>query len=314
MPKQNHPKVLVGFDKSDDAGVYLLNDGMALVETVDFFTPVVDDPATFGQVAAANSLSDVYAMGGKPITALAVACYPGKGDPEVLEQIMRGGQSKMGEAQCVVIGGHSVADDEIKFGYAVVGLINPAKVRTNAAAKPGDDLVLTKKLGTGVISTALKRGVASDEHVQAMVESMTRLNNTAGEAIGRYDVHAATDITGFGLLGHAREMARSSDVGLEIDHARLKFLPGALEYAQQKTFPGGQKNNRDFAEGAVQTEPSIPEEIEGLLYDPQTSGGLLISVAPSDTAALVEELHVANVPAVKIGSVVPSRSPRIRVF
>ena len=314
MPKQNHPKVLVGFDKSDDAGVYLLNDGMALVETVDFFTPVVDDPATFGQVAAANSLSDVYAMGGKPITALAVACYPGKGDPEVFEQIMRGGQSKMGEAQCVVIGGHSVADDEIKFGYAVVGLIDPSKVRTNAAAKPGDDLVLTKKLGTGVISTALKRGVASDEHVQAMVESMTRLNNTAGEAIGRYDVHAATDITGFGLLGHAREMARSSDVGLEIDHARLKFLPGALEYAQQKTFPGGQKNNRDFAEGAVQTEPSIPEEIEGLLYDPQTSGGLLISVAPSDTAALVEELHVANVPAVKIGSVVPSRSPRIRVF
>ena len=161
MPKQSHPKVLVGFDKSDDAGVYLLNEGMALVETVDFFTPIVDDPATFGQVTAANSLSDVYAMGGKPITALAVACYPAKGDPEVLEQIMRGGQSKMSEAGCAVIGGHSVADDEIKFGYAVVGLVDPAKVCTNAGAKPGDDLVLTKKLGTGVISTALKRGVAS---------------------------------------------------------------------------------------------------------------------------------------------------------
>ncbi len=287
---------------------------MALVETVDFFTPIVDDPATFGQVTAANSLSDVYAMGGKPITALAVACYPGKGDPEVLEQIMRGGQSKMSEAQCVVIGGHSVADDEIKFGYAVVGLIDPAKVRTNAGAKPGDDLVLTKKLGTGVISTALKRGVASDTHVEAMVESMTRLNATAGEAIGRYDVHAATDITGFGFLGHAREMASSSDVGLEIDHGRLKFLPGALEYAQQKIFPGGQKNNRDFAESAVETDPSIPEEIEGLLYDPQTSGGLLISVAPSDTVALVEELHAAKIPVATIGSVVPSRSPRIRVF
>ena len=287
---------------------------MALVETVDFFTPIVDDPATFGQVTAANSLSDVYAMGGKPITALAVACYPGKGDPEVLEQIMRGGQSKMSEAQCVVIGGHSVADDEIKFGYAVVGLIDPAKVRTNAGAKPGDDLVLTKKLGTGVISTALKRGVASDTHVEAMVESMTRLNATAGEAIGRYDVHAATDITGFGFLGHAREMASSSDVGLEIDHGRLKFLPGALEYAQQKIFPGGQKNNRDFAESAVETDPSIPEEIEGLLYDPQTSGGLLISVAPSDTVALVEELHAAKIPVATIGSVVPPRSPRIRVF
>ena len=314
MPKQSHPKVLVGFDKSDDAGVYLLNDGMALVETVDFFTPIVDDPATFGQVTAANSLSDVYAMGGKPITALAVACYPGKGDSEVLEQIMRGGQSKMSEAQCVVIGGHSVADDEIKFGYAVVGLIDPAKVRTNAGAKPGDDLVLTKKLGTGVISTALKRGVASDTHVEAMVESMTRLNATASEAMGRYDVHAATDITGFGLLGHAREMASSSDVGLEIDHAKLEFLPGALEYARQKTFPGGQKNNRGFAESAVQTEPSIPEEIESLLYDPQTSGGLLISVAPSDTVALVEELHAAKIPVATIGSVVPSRSPRIRVF
>ncbi len=294
--------------------MYLLNDGMALVETVDFFTPIVDDPATFGQVTAANSLSDVYAMGGKPITALAVACYPAKGDPEVLEQIIRGGLSKMSEAGCAVIGGHSVADDEIKFGYAVVGLVDPAKVRTNAGAKPGDDLVLTKKLGTGVISTALKRGIASDEHVEAMVESMTLLNVTAGEAIGRYDVHAATDITGFGLLGHAREMASSSDVGLEIDHTKLEFLPGALEYAQQNTFPGGQKNNRNFAEGAVQGDPSIPEEIEGLLYDPQTSGGLLISVAPSDTAALVEELQVANVPAVKIGSVVPSRSPRIRVF
>ena len=314
MPKQSHPKVLVGFDKSDDAGVYLLNDGMALVETVDFFTPIVDDPATFGQVTAANSLSDVYAMGGRPITALAVACYPAKGDPEVLEQIMRGGQSKMSEAGCAVIGGHSVADDEIKFGYAVVGLVDPAKVRTNAGAKPGDDLVLTKKLGTGVISTALKRGIASDEHVEAMVESMTLLNATAGEAIGCYDVHAATDITGFGLLGHAKEMASSSDVGLEIHHTKLEFLPGALEHAQQKTFPGGQKNNRNFAEGAVQSDPSIPEEIEGLLYDPQTSGGLLISVATSDTAPLVEELQVANVPAVKIGSVVPSRSPRIRVL
>ena len=313
MPRQINPNVLVGFDKSDDAGVYLLNETSALVQTVDFFTPIVDDPATFGEVTAANSLSDIYAMGGKPITALAVACYPSKGDAEILEQIMRGGLAKMNEAGCAVIGGHSVADDEIKFGYAVIGVIDPGKVRTNSGARAGDDLVLTKRLGTGIISTALKRGLASDDHVRAMVDSMTMLNAAAGEAMGQYDVHAATDITGFGLLGHAREVAAGSDVGLEFDHTKLEFIPGALDYARQGTFPGGQKNNRNFAEGEVEMGEHVPEEIAGLLYDPQTSGGLLISVDPADTESLLEKLQAAKGPANKVGRVVAATSPRIHV-
>ena len=293
--------------------MYLLNETSALVQTVDFFTPIVDDPATFGEVTAANSLSDIYAMGGKPITALAVACYPSKGDAEILEQIMRGGLAKMNEAGCAVIGGHSVADDEIKFGYAVIGVIDPGKVRTNSGARAGDDLVLTKRLGTGVISTALKRGLASDDHVRAMVDSMTMLNAAAGEAMGQYDVHAATDITGFGLLGHAREMAAGSDAGLEFDHTKLEFIPGALDYARQGVFPGGQKNNRNFAEVEVEMGEHVPEEIAGLLYDPQTSGGLLISVDPADTESLLEKLRAADVPANKVGRVVAATSPRIHV-
>ena len=293
--------------------MYLLNETSALVQTVDFFTPIVDDPATFGEVTAANSLSDIYAMGGKPITALAVACYPSKGDAETLEQIMRGGLAKMNDAGCAVIGGHSVADDEIKFGYAVIGVIDPGKVRTNSGARAGDDLVLTKRLGTGVISTALKRGLASDDHVRAMVDSMTMLNAAAGQAIVECEVHAATDITGFGLLGHAREMAAGSDAGLEFDHTKLEFIPGALDYARQGVFPGGQKNNRNFAEGEVEMGEHVPEEIAGLLYDPQTSGGLLISVDPAATESLLEKLRAADVPANKVGRVVAATSPRIHV-
>ncbi len=314
LPRQDNPQVLVGFDKSDDAGVYLLDDSNALVETVDFFTPIVDDPATFGAIAAANALSDVYAMGGRPITALAVACYPSKGDPDILEQIMAGGLAKIREAGCAVIGGHSVADDEIKFGYAVTGLVHPKKVRTNAGARVGDDLILTKQLGTGVISTALKRGLARDEHVESMIKSMTALNSAAGEAVGRQGVHAATDITGYGLLGHARELAEASDVGLEIDHGKIAWLPGALDYAEQGTFPGGQKNNRAFADCAVTVDPDVPAQIEGLLYDPQTSGGMLISVAPQASAVLLNYLSQAHVPAAKIGAVVPPTSRKIRVF
>lgn len=316
MPRLDNPRVLVGFDKSDDAGVYLLDDRTALVQTVDFFTPIVDDPEIFGQVAAANALSDIYAMGGRPMTALSVTCYPGSGDPAVLEAILRGGQSKIHEAGCVVIGGHSVADDEIKFGYAVIGTVDPAKVRTNAAARPGDDLVLTKRLGTGVISTALKREIAGQEHIDAMVESMCQLNRAAGEAMGRYDVHAATDITGFGLMGHGREMAEGSHVTLEIDHAKLEWLPGALDYARQGIFPGGQKNNRLFAQSLVQMADAVPAEIVGLVYDPQTSGGLLISISPADTDALLKELNAAGVAAVKIGVVLDRKptAPAIRVI
>ena len=271
-----HPDVLVGFDTCDDAGVFRLTPEVALVQTVDFFTPIVDDPYTFGAIAAANSLSDIFAMGGKPMSALSILCYPGKGDIDVLREILRGGAEKLQEAGCVLLGGHSVADDEIKFGYSVTGTVHPQRVWTNAGAKAGDILILTKPLGTGVISTALKRGIASEEHVQSSIRSMLTLNSAPAFA------HACTDITGFGLLGHAREMAVASGVTIEIDVNAIAFLPGALEYARAGAIPGGSKNNREFASSCVHAAREIPPEIEALLYDPQTSGGLLISVAEAD--------------------------------
>lgn len=264
--------MLVGFDACDDAGVYRLSPECALVQTVDFVTPIVDDPFTFGRIAAANALSDIYAMGGCPLTALSILCYPANGDLEDLEQILKGGAETMIEAGCVVVGGHSVSDDEMKFGYAVTGTAHPDKIWTNAGARPGDVLVLTKPLGTGVIGTALKRGIAEPGHVEAAVQSMCRLNRFQGEA------HGCTDITGFGLMGHAREMALASGVTLEIDAGQLEFLPGALEYARQGAVPGGLKNNREFASCAVLLRRELPPEVETLLYDPQTSGGLLLSV------------------------------------
>ncbi len=272
--------VLVGFETSDDAGVYKLSDTCALVQTVDFFTPIVDDPFTFGQVAAANALSDVYAMGGRPLTALSVLCYPAKGDLEDLRAILEGGFAKMAEAGCSVVGGHSVNDDEIKFGFAVTGMVDPGKVWTNAGARPGDVLALTKPLGTGVVSTALKRGIARAEDVEAAIASMLVLNRIECEA------HGCTDITGFGLIGHAREMARASGVTLEIDSSKLRFLPGALEYAAAGAQPGGLGNNRDFASCSVSLAANIAPEVEALLYDPQTSGGLLLALPESAAAGL----------------------------
>lgn len=281
IPRLADPNVLVGFDGCDDAGVYRLSPECALVQTVDFFTPIVDDPYTFGRIAAANALSDVYAMGGRPLTALSILCYPAKGDLDDLSAILKGGAETMIEAGCAILGGHSVSDDEMKFGYAVTGLIHPGRVWSNAGARPGDLLVLTKPLGTGVIATALKRGIARPEHVEAAIASMTQLNRSEAEA------HGCTDITGFGLLGHAREMALASGVTLEIDAARLAFLPGALDYAAQKALPGGLHNNRSFCACAVHFARSVPPEIEALLYDPQTSGGLLMSVGPEQAAGPV---------------------------
>lgn len=281
IPRLRDSNVLVGFDTCDDAGVYRLSPECALVQTVDFFTPIVDDPFTFGRIAAANSLSDVYAMGGRPLTALSILCYPAKGDLQDLEEILRGGAETMIEAGCVVVGGHSVNDEEMKFGYAVTGLVHPEKIWTNAGARPGDVLVLTKPLGTGVIGTALKRGIADPSHVEAAVQSMCRLNRIEGEA------HGCTDITGFGLIGHAREMAQASGVTLEIDASQLEFLPGALEYAARGAIPGGLNNNREFASCAVEFRRPLPPEIEALLYDPQTSGGLLLSVDPSQAQGRV---------------------------
>jgi len=315
LARQNDPNVLVGFDTADDAGVYKISATQALVQTVDFFTPIVDDPYTFGQVAATNSLSDVYAMGGRPLSALAIVCFPEKGDLDILQQILAGGLSKMMEAGCVVIGGHSVRDPEIKFGYAVTGTIHPEHVWTNSGAHAGDALILTKGLGTGVISTAIKRGEARQQWIDAAVKSMTTLNAKAAQiaADGKFAVHAATDITGFGLIGHAREMAAGSGVSLKIEAAKVPLLHGALDCVRAGFVPGGLNNNRDFAECMVGYEAHIPEEVRTILYDPQTAGGLLLSVAQPDAAALLAALQNASVPAVEIGEVLPARKPLIQV-
>jgi selenide,water dikinase len=315
LARQHDPNVLVGFDTADDAGVYKISATQALVQTVDFFTPIVDDPFTFGQIAASNSLSDVYAMGGRPLSALAIVCFPDKGDLDVLQQILAGGLSKMMEAGCVVIGGHSVRDPEIKFGYAVTGMIDPQKVWANANAQMLDSLILTKGLGTGVISTAIKRGEAKQAWIDAATKSMTTLNARAAEvaASGKFTVHAATDVTGFGLIGHAREMAAGSGVSLRIDSAKVPLLEGALDCIRSGFIPGGLKNNREFAECLVGYEANVPEEIRTILFDPQTAGGLLLSVARSDADSLLTALNNAGVPAVEIGEVLPQGKPLIRV-
>ena len=309
LPRVPNENVLVGFDTSDDAGVYKLTESLALVQTVDFFTPIVDDPCTFGAIAAANSLSDVYAMGGRPISALSILAYPAKGDLEDLTQILKGGAEKMREAGCAVLGGHSIADDEIKFGYAVTGTIDPKRVKPNSGAMAGDALVFTKRLGTGVIATALKRGLASDGDVRAAIESMLALNRLACERMLQFDVHGCTDATGFGLIGHAREMALASVVTMEIEVDCLRFLPGAVAYSRAGAIPGGLKNNREFASSAVERAREIPEEIENLLYDPQTSGGLLITLPESDAKELVRTLDGAH----RIGRVLPRGAMPIRL-
>ena len=305
IPRVANPNLLVGFDTADDAGVYRLGPNLALVQTVDFFTPIVDDPFVFGAIAAANSLSDVYAMGGKPLTALSILAWPGSGDLDDLEQILKGGAEKIHEAGCVLLGGHSINDPEIKFGYAVTGTVHPARIKTNAGARPGDALLLTKKLGTGVISTALKRGLAQEAHVSASIASMLTLNSAAAEAMEKFEVHAATDITGFGLLGHARELALASGVTLEIEPARVQFLDGALEYARAGAIPAGLKNNRDFVAGCLEGA----SEFEDLLCDPQTSGGLLISISEPDAARFTQKLPAAY----RIGRVLERRQKPILI-
>jgi selenide,water dikinase len=310
VPRWADENVLVGFDTADDAGVYKLTAELALVQTVDFFTPIVDDPYTFGAIAAANSLSDVYAMGGRPISSLSIVGFPAKGEPEILEQIMQGGAEKMREAACSILGGHSIADDEIKFGYAVTGAIHPDRVMKNGGALPGDALILTKRLGTGVISTALKRGIAAEEHVAESVRQMMTLNRRACQEMLQFDVHSCTDITGFGLIGHAREMAAASRATLEIELASLRFLPGAVDYARQGAVPAGLRNNREFASCAVEVVNVPATEIDDLLYDPQTSGGLLIALPENDAAQLERSLADAY----RIGRVVERGEKAIRLL
>ena len=313
LARQHDPNVLVGFDHADDAGVYLISPEQALVQTVDFFTPVVDDPYTFGQIAATNSLSDVYAMGGKPLTSLALVCFPEKADLQILERILAGGLSKMIEAGCTVIGGHSIRDEETKFGYSVTGVVHPKKILANVGAKPGDALLFTKALGTGVISTAIKKGKAEPAWIDAAVKSMTTLNKRAAEVIvdGNFRVNSMTDVTGFGLIGHAREMALASEVSLEFYASSIPLLEGALECVRAGFVPGGLTNNRDFAECLVEYSNEVSAEQRALLFDPQTAGGLLI--ATPDGAALSQAMQAAGVNAMEIGAVLPNKKPKIKV-
>jgi selenide, water dikinase len=313
LARQQDPNVLVGFDHADDAGVYQIAPDQALVQTVDFFTPIVDDPYTFGQIAAANSLSDVYAMGGKPLTSLALVCFPEKADLSILERILAGGLSKMIEAGCTVIGGHSIRDEETKFGYSVTGVVHPKKVLANIGAKAGDSLLLTKSLGTGVISTAIKKGKAEAGWIDAAVRSMTTLNKRATEVItaGDFHVNAMTDVTGFGLIGHMREMALASKVSVHISAGKIPLLEGALECVRAGHIPGGLKNNREFAECLVDYEDGVPEDVRVLLFDPQTAGGLLISTP--EGSPLAKALGDAGIGAVQIGEVSANAKPRISV-
>ena len=306
----------MGLETSDDAGVYQLNDEIALIQTADFFTPIVDDPYTFGQIAVANALSDVYAMGGKPLTALNLVAFPIKTlSPSVLREILRGGLSKMEEAEVALVGGHTVEDPEIKYGLAVTGVVHPKSILTNAGAKPGDRLVLTKPLGTGIIATALKGGMASNESVTKMVESMIALNRKASERMQTFSSHACTDITGFSFIGHALEMAIASQVGMVIHSKNIPVFPEAMEYARLGFLTGGGHSNRQYFSCRVEADTNLSPLLMDILYDPQTSGGLLISLPSSEAEKLVEELkREERIDASIVGEVVEERQGKIQIL
>jgi len=307
--------VLVGLERGDDAGVYRLTDDLAIVQTVDFFTPIVDDPYLFGQIAAANALSDVYAMGATPLCAMNLVAFPGgKMDIEVLRQVLRGGLDKIHEAGAALVGGHSITDPELKYGLAVTGKAHPDRVMTNRGARAGDRLVLTKPLGTGIINTALKRQKAGEAAVARVTASMAELNRGAAEVIVDAEPSACTDVTGFGLAGHAAEMIEDADVGLVLDGAALPLFPEALDLAARGCKPGGLKRNREYRQGMVDVDDGVPAPLADLLYDPQTSGGLLAAVPGAAAADLVRRLHDAGVAdAAVIGEVVDRPAGRIRL-
>lgn len=287
----SNENLLVGINTSDDAAVYKLNDDLALVQTVDFFTPLVDDPYVFGQIAAANALSDLYAMGATPITALNIVAFPSRTmSTEILREILRGGADKVSEAGAVLAGGHTIEDQDPKYGLAVTGLVHPNRVITNSSARSGDLLYLTKPLGVGVLATALKGGVITLEEERRLISLMTCLNRAGGQAIINAGIKCCTDITGFGLLGHLREMAAASGLDCELEIDKIKFLPGALEYARMGLIPAGMYANREYLEKWVSFEANIPFELQDLLFDPQTSGGLLIAVAPEEKDRLLKSL------------------------
>ena len=307
---------MVGLETSDDAGVYLLSEEIALVQTVDFFTPIVDDPYTFGQIAVVNALSDVYAMGGRPLTALNLVAFPIKTlPPSILREILQGGLSKMEEAGVALVGGHTVEDPELKYGLAVTGIVHPDKILSNAKARPGDRLVLTKPLGTGVISTALKGEMASPEDVRRMVECMVTLNRRPAEWMEALGAHACTDITGFGFIGHSLEIAVASQVGLVVESKRVPLLPNGLEYGRMGLFPAGAYSNRQYYSCKVEADPTVPSLLIDLFYDPQTSGGLLVSLPQDQAEQMVEGLRKdGHADTSIIGEVVEEHPGKMRII
>lgn len=301
------PNLLVGFDKADDAGVYRLRDDLALVQTLDFFTPIVDDPFDYGRIAALNSINDVWAMGGTPVTALAITCFPKKGvDFAILQEIMRGGLSVLMENKVVLLGGHSVDNEQIMFGYSVTGVIDPNHVATNAGARPGDVIILTKPIGTGVISTGIKRAKAAPEVVAESVATMMTPGKYAADAIQKFDVKGATDVTGFALIGHAWEMARASNVTIEIDSARVPLINGALDLAASGMITGADKTNREYVGEDVSIAAGLDPNLVKLFYDPQTAGGLLLAIPEEKADDLLIELR-QSYPRVEVIGLVVTR-------
>jgi selenide,water dikinase len=315
LPLERHPHLLVGTETADDAGVYRISDQVALVQTVDFITPIVDDPYLFGQIAATNAMSDVYAMGGKPLTAMNVVGFPRKSlDLSVLTEILRGGLAKVHEAEAVLLGGHTMDDAELKYGLSVTGIVHPQRVVTNRGAREGDVLILTKPLGTGIISTAHKAQMADAGIFQGAVDSMVQLNHKASEAMVEYDVHACTDITGFGLLGHASEMAKGCGLSFQFFYSRIPMLAGAKEFAAQGIVPGGAYCNQDYFGREIAISSKVPEPERILLFDPQTSGGLLIALPSSDGEKLLRSLKEKGIPqASLIGEVIAKEKNLITV-
>lgn len=307
--------VIVGMDTGDDAGVYRLNDETALIQTIDYITPIVDDPFTFGQIAACNSLSDIYAMGGKPLTALNVVCFPiKKYSLGILSEILKGGLSVLQQAGVQLLGGHSVEDDELKYGLAVTGIVHPDRVMRNKGFRPGDSIILTKPLGTGIVATAIKAGLAEDEIIAPFVRSMATLNEAAARLMINYPVHACTDVTGFGLIGHLKEMLDTANITITVNRKELPILPGAADNASMGLLPAGMYRNREYVGALCTIEEGVSRELADIIYDPQTSGGLLIGLPEADAQNLLSDLHRNGIGKARIiATVKESASPQIRV-
>ncbi|MFB1051027.1 selenide, water dikinase SelD [Paraliobacillus sp. JSM ZJ581] len=313
-PTTKNPNLIVGLETGDDAGVYKLNDTTALVQTVDFFTPIVDDPYDFGQIAAANAISDVYAMGGTPITALNIVAFPiVKLDKSILSAILRGASDKLQEAGVTLVGGHSIDDQEPKFGLAVTGTVHPDNIKTNTGAQVGDQLILTKPIGVGIYTTSLKRNLLTEKEIATVTKVMATLNKSASEIMQKYNVHACTDVTGFGLLGHATEMAQESKKEITLNYNDIPMLPRVRELAEAGAVPGGTKNNLDHVKENVTFSEQFDQINQWMLADAVTSGGLLLAVSKEDANALLDELHQNGIEATQIGEITTGNAGHIQV-